>query len=197
MIAHNPGSVTNSTSAAYFADYLWGAFGPQTSDWVNAGKPRPFGSVAVDGFDFDIESNLYGSTPTDASGNPVPNYRWQNYAAMITKLRNNAVAAGTKILISGAPQCVVPDANLYYAIANSYFDMLFVQFYNTQGCSARDGLNTIQGNTAGGDISFNKWATNSNDGVPTQNPTVPIYIGLVSLRLLILRILDDLLTTIP
>lgn len=173
--------ITNTTTANYFADYLWGAFGPQTTAWTNAGNPRPFGSQVVDGFDFDIESD-YGSgvVPKDQAGNPVPNYKFQGYAQMITKLRSNAAAANTPILISGAPQCVVPDAHLNYAIANSYFDFLFVQFYNTNGCSARDGVNTINGNTAGGDISFNQWATNSNNGVPSNNPNVPIYIGLVS-----------------
>lgn len=40
-----------------FADFLWGAFGPVTDEWVDAGKPRPFRDVVVDGFDFDIEYN--------------------------------------------------------------------------------------------------------------------------------------------
>jgi hypothetical protein len=43
-----------------FADFLWGAFGLQTKEWLAQGLPRPFDgpnnqSVEVDGFDFDIE----------------------------------------------------------------------------------------------------------------------------------------------
>ena len=40
--------MANDTSATNFADFLWGAFGPQTSAWTNAGKPRPFGTAVVD-----------------------------------------------------------------------------------------------------------------------------------------------------
>lgn len=58
--------LTGVTDGEYFADFLWGAFGPRTSSWVAQGKPRPFDgangqSVEVDGFDFDIE---YPSTGT-------------------------------------------------------------------------------------------------------------------------------------
>jgi chitinase len=43
-----------------FADFLWGAFGPQNATWLANGMPRPFDGpdgteVTVDGFDFDIE----------------------------------------------------------------------------------------------------------------------------------------------
>lgn len=49
-----------------FADFIWGAFGPQTQAWLDQGLPRPFDgpgnqAVEVDGFDFDIEIPSPGS----------------------------------------------------------------------------------------------------------------------------------------
>lgn len=57
--------ILSQESAEDFADFLWGAFGPVQDDWVQAGNPRPFGDVVVDGFDFDIEHN--GDFGTDPS----------------------------------------------------------------------------------------------------------------------------------
>jgi chitinase len=53
-------NLTGSAHGDAFADFLWGAFGPQTKEWLKHGLPRPFDgpnnqSVEVDGFDFDIE----------------------------------------------------------------------------------------------------------------------------------------------
>jgi chitinase len=52
--------LTGASAGIAFADFLWGAFGPQTPAWLASGLPRPFDgpnnqSVEVDGFDFDIE----------------------------------------------------------------------------------------------------------------------------------------------
>jgi chitinase len=49
--------LSGDDAANSFADFLWNAFGPVSEDWVNAGNPRPFGDVVVDGFDFDVEHN--------------------------------------------------------------------------------------------------------------------------------------------
>jgi chitinase len=56
----NTYQLTGAENGVAFANFLWGAFGPQTASWLNAGKPRPFDgpskqAVEVDGFDFDIE----------------------------------------------------------------------------------------------------------------------------------------------
>lgn len=56
----NDYQLTGIADGVAFADFLWGAFGPRTAVWVNAGKPRPFDGpngeeVQVDGFDMDIE----------------------------------------------------------------------------------------------------------------------------------------------
>jgi chitinase len=52
--------LSGAANGVAFADFLWGAFGPQTQSWLNQGMPRPFDEpnnavVEVDGFDFDIE----------------------------------------------------------------------------------------------------------------------------------------------
>jgi chitinase len=59
--------LTGAANGEAFADFLWGAFGPQTQDWLDKGLPRPFdgpknASVEVDGFDFDIEIPSPGKT---------------------------------------------------------------------------------------------------------------------------------------
>ena len=53
-------ALNGASNGIAFADFLFGAFGPQKASWINAGKPRPFDgpnrqAVQVDGFDFDIE----------------------------------------------------------------------------------------------------------------------------------------------
>jgi chitinase len=52
--------LTGAAEGTAFANFLWGAFGPQTASWIQSGLPRPFDglnnlAVEVDGFDFDIE----------------------------------------------------------------------------------------------------------------------------------------------
>ncbi|OLL22944.1 Endochitinase [Neolecta irregularis DAH-3] len=70
---------------------------------------KVFGSASVDGFDMDIESG--GSN---------------GYAALINTLRS----LDSSYIITGAPQCPKPDANLDVSMQSSHYDILFVQFYN-------------------------------------------------------------------
>lgn len=160
--------VKNPASAENFANFLWGAFGPQTPEWTNADKPRPFGDAVVDGFDFDIESEI---NPAPAG---TPNYKDSGYAVMIQTFRQKKFVLDTtkNYYISGAPQCIVPDSHLAYPIANSWFDFLFVQFYNTAQCSARRGVQ-YQNGQSDTDITFDAWSQ-----VPSVNPNVKIYLGL-------------------
>lgn len=79
----------------------------------------------VDGFDLDIENGI-GAYP---------------YQYLVSTLRELFETDKSKqYYISGAPQCVVPDASMGDMIFNSVFDYLFVQFYNTPTCSARGWL---------------------------------------------------------
>jgi chitinase len=157
----------NDTSAVSFADFLIGAFGAPSPLWTG---PRPIGDSQVDGFDFDIESSL-ASDPTYPgvipAGTTFPDYKSRGYAAMA----NHIHASG--YLTSGAPQCQNPDAHLGPALTAAWFDFVFVQFYNTAGCSAMD---FIQGNHNPG-FNFATWAS---PPTPYINPSTQIYIGLVS-----------------
>ena len=114
--------LTGAAAGVAFADMVWQMFGPRVEANVARGVPRPFdlpgknGAVELDRFDFDIET-----APTDNS---------DGYVAMIKRLR--ALFATTKsprkYLITGSPQCVVPDANMGAIIARARFDALFVQY---------------------------------------------------------------------
>ncbi|KAB8303332.1 hypothetical protein EYC80_004765 [Monilinia laxa] len=153
-----------------FADFMWGAFGPQTRKWLDDGLPRPFDGpndfpVEVDGFDFDMEF------PTSD--------KQAGYIAMIQRLRSYYVGADKQYLITGAPQCIVPDANIGNMIAATQFDILFLQFYNTPWCSVRSWVNANPNYLTTGvekfsHFSYNKWA----DFLPgTASANAKLYIG--------------------
>lgn len=89
----------DSDVANYFAEFLWGAFGPQTDEWVDAGKPRPFGDAYVDGFDLDIESYI-----ADAD-NPPEGYLSKNYDVFANRLKS--VSSGLALLSSAVSVCLL------------------------------------------------------------------------------------------
>ncbi|KAF2738382.1 glycoside hydrolase [Polyplosphaeria fusca] len=148
--------------AKYFAEFLWGAFGPQTDKWVADKKPRPFGDAAVDGFDLDLEAYMEPA--------PMDGYLYKHYDIFVNHLKSLG-----NVLISGAPQCVLPDARLAHAISASSFDFVFLQFYNTPQCSSRAGYNGLA-NLATSTFTFDAWvdwlkANSANKGVK-------MYLGL-------------------
>lgn len=58
--------IASQDSAVAFAEFLWGAFGPVDSAYATPDIPRPFDSVVLDGFDFDIEWGVdYGTQLAD------------------------------------------------------------------------------------------------------------------------------------
>ncbi|RDW75900.1 glycoside hydrolase family 18 protein [Coleophoma crateriformis] len=165
--------LTGAANGIAFADFLWGAFGPQTTAWVVAGKPRPFDgaqgqAVEVDGFDFDIEL-----PSTDSSA---------GYIAMIKRLRSNFATAKKTYLITGAPQCVVPDPNMATMISGAQFDILWIQFYNTASCSARNWAtanpqySSTHKELASG-FSYDAWTAFL---VGTASSNAKLYIGLAA-----------------
>lgn len=106
----SPGNfLASSTSAASFADFLWGSYGPLQDPTLKQ-FPRPFGTdVSVDGFDLDIESG------PDSF-----------YSDLVNELRAKFATDSSKTYyISAAPQCVVPDSHLDKAIQNSIIDYLY------------------------------------------------------------------------
>ncbi|PWY79579.1 glycoside hydrolase, partial [Aspergillus heteromorphus CBS 117.55] len=148
--------ILSNSSAVNFADFLWGAFGPKTDEWVNNNGPRPFGDVVVDGFDFDIEHNGgFG------------------YAVMINHFRQLFKQAPDQTFyISGAPQCQIPDKQLADAITNSVFDFIWVQFYNTDGCAAID-YDFVSDVSTG--FNFDSWVSFINGG---KSRNAKLYMGL-------------------
>ena len=57
---------------------------------------------------------------------------------MIQRLRSHFPGADKEYIITGAPQCIVLDADMGNMIAATKFDIICVQYYNTPFCSARN-----------------------------------------------------------
>jgi chitinase len=121
-------SFTSDAQAEKFAQTVWDMF-------MGGNSPtRPFGSAIIDGVDLDIEGGLTGG-----------------YTAFVKKLRQLTKAdPNRRFLITGAPQCVFPDAYMgpgpgkVLGDAASAFDYLWVQFYNNHcffgGATFQDSL---------------------------------------------------------
>lgn len=103
-----PEVLQSTDNAQLFAEELFLAYGPKVEGYTG---PRPFGDAVVDGFDVDIEK-------VDDANFILDFARQLRYCMDNTSSR-------TKYL-SGAPQCVVPDAQLATAIAGTRFDFLYV-----------------------------------------------------------------------
>lgn len=63
-----------------------------------------------------------------------------------------ATPGAKDFIISGAPQCPLPEANMGTMIANAVFDVLFIQHYSNDayGCSAVNFSSTV----GGGNFNF-------------------------------------------
>ena len=163
-------SISSDSAAITFAIFLWQAFGPVQNGYTG---PRPFGDAVVDGFDFDIESFLKaGQDPADA---------YRGYGTMVNTFREVFAlepADSKQYYISASPQCIVPDQHLSNAIETSWFDFLFIQFYNTAQCSARAYFDHTFGAYGGPltDISFDAWVEYVLKS--SYNPDVKLYLGL-------------------
>lgn len=145
----------------YFGQFLIDSFGPYKA----GAKYRPFGNTAIDGFDFDLEANAAQMPNGDAT------YISKNYAALINKIKSLQAS----MLISSAPQCQVPDPRLGDVIKAARFDMIFTQFYNTDECSARQGVSELS-STGDAKFTFGTWA----DWLVANslNKNVKLYMGL-------------------
>ncbi|KAF4627473.1 hypothetical protein G7Y89_g10682 [Cudoniella acicularis] len=165
------------TAGIDFADFLWGAYGPLTPEWTAAGGIRPLDrgstntsslTIDIDGFDFDIE---HASTDLSAG-----------YIACINRLRANFASNPAKTyLITGAPQCPLPEPNMGAMIQAAQFDILWVQFYNNPSCSARSWANanpnyaTLGHEVSTVTLNYNEWKQQISSGASAG---AKIYIGL-------------------
>ncbi|WOG92822.1 hypothetical protein DCAR_0312099 [Daucus carota subsp. sativus] len=107
-------SMSSPADAKQVANYLYNNF----LDGQSAS--RPFGSVILDGVDFDMSDFerkgirlYYDDLARDLSG-------------FSTQQR--------KVYLSAAPQCPIPDAKLDAAIQTGLFDYVWIQFYNNPQC---------------------------------------------------------------
>ncbi|CAL0328579.1 unnamed protein product [Lupinus luteus] len=108
-------SLSSSSDAKTFADYLWNNF-------LSGKSPsRPFGDAILDGIDFDIE---LGST-----------LHWNDLASYLKQYSNSEKV----VYLSAAPQCPFPDRYLGNAIGTGLFDFIWVQFYNNPPCQYNYG----------------------------------------------------------
>ncbi|XP_028791164.1 acidic endochitinase-like [Neltuma alba] len=106
-------SLNSADDAKQLADYLWSNFLGGSSG------SGPLGDAVLDGIDFDIE------------GNDNSQY-WENLAGNLKELNQ-------QLVLSAAPQCVFPDANLRNAIDTGLFKYVWVQFYNNGQCQYNNG----------------------------------------------------------
>ncbi|KAL0256470.1 Chitinase 2 [Diplodia seriata] len=149
--------------AESFAEFLWNAFGPSKND----GTPRPFGDAVIDGFDFDIESQM-ASAPSDA-----PEYQSQYYPDLINHFHDVLFPEDTSksYYISAAPQCSFPDAHFGLTFfQTTWVDFVFVQLYNTPQCNAFVSY-------LGGSLDFFLYLDNLLD---SRNPAMRVYAGLTA-----------------
>ncbi|KAJ4476685.1 glycoside hydrolase family 18 protein [Lentinula aciculospora] len=126
-----------------FAQTIWDLFLGGSS------STRPFGAAVLDGVDLDIEGG--GGT---------------GYAAFVTEIRSLASGASKQFYITGAPQCVFPDASLGSVIDTVAFDAIYVQFYNNP-C----GLPYFETTS----WNFGVWDNWARTASP--NPDVKVFLG--------------------
>jgi chitinase len=114
--------IANMSVAQDFATQLWDMFGPVRADYKGS---RPFGTAVLDGFDMDIE-------------NPDSAFSYTFFVQEMNQLF--ATDTSKNYFMTGAPQCIVPDANMGDMMFNGKFNYLYIQFYNTPQCSARGAI---------------------------------------------------------
>jgi chitinase len=153
----------NQDVAEWLAEFLLGAYGKPTAEWIAAGKPRPFGNAFVDGFDLDLEAQA-GNMPGGKSELIYANYEFFG----------QYVKTHSSMLLSAAPQCIVPDARISPVLKKVAFDMVFTQFYNTWECSAAKEVDDRK-NKRTGTFTFDSWIKEIK---ASANPNTKFYIGL-------------------
>ncbi|GMP70416.1 hypothetical protein CsSME_00029275 [Camellia sinensis var. sinensis] len=108
-------SLSSKADAQNVAIYLWNNFlGGRSSS-------RPLGDAVLDGIDFDIE---LGSTKY-----------WDDLARYLSAYNK----FGSKVYLTGAPQCPFPDSFLGAALNTGLFDYVWIQFYNNPSCQYSSG----------------------------------------------------------
>ncbi|KAI1433202.1 glycoside hydrolase family 18 protein [Xylaria sp. CBS 124048] len=142
-------SLGSDAEATTIGTYLWNAYGG------GSGVTRPLGDISVDGFDFDLEVNI---------GNEF-------YPSMISTLRSSFADDTSKTyVITGAPQCPIPEPNMGIVINGSQFDYLWPQFYNNNNFTFPCAL-PINGNAP---FNYDQWVSYT---ATTPSADAKLFIG--------------------
>lgn len=155
---------TSDADATKFATTLWDLFGAGTGAKTGL---RPFGTVSVDGFDvgkFQPYSSLTPNPEIDRFSSDNENKKPGSYTTFVTALRKVMNADSSKqYFISGAPQCIRPDASIPLD-AMLAMDFVFVQFYNNLPCNI---------GSAGFSDSLSAWSSD----LASKGSKAKIYVG--------------------
>ncbi|XP_004145978.3 acidic endochitinase-like isoform X1 [Cucumis sativus] len=127
-------SLSSANNAKQVAGFLWNNYLGGQSD------SRPLGDAVLDGVDFVIG---FGSG--------------QFWDVLARELKSFG-----QVILSAAPQCPFPDAQLDAAIRTGLFDSVWVQFYNNPPCMYADNADNLLS-------SWNQWAA---------YPISKLYMGL-------------------
>ncbi|KAF2650357.1 glycoside hydrolase family 18 protein [Lophiostoma macrostomum CBS 122681] len=149
--SYTEGGFTSAATAISTANHIWAMFGPQQ---YGSSVLRPFGSSAIDGFDFDFEANASNLA---------------SFANQLRTLMNSATSK--KFYLSAAPQCPFPDWYNKDIIDNVALDWLNVQYYNN-GCGASS---YVAGATTQWNFNFDQWDTWAHGA--SKNPNVKVLLG--------------------
>ncbi|KAJ5831966.1 hypothetical protein N7474_000277 [Penicillium riverlandense] len=130
---YSEGGFSSEDEAKAGAQLMWETFGPKQD---GSDAKRPFGDVALDGFDFDFEANV------------------QNMAPFANELRSLMDAEkDKKYFLTAAPQCPYPDQSDKEILNGPVsIDAVWVQFYNNF-C----GVNAFSKNTDDSKFNFDQW----------------------------------------
>ncbi|KAF8945802.1 Chitinase 1 [Haplosporangium gracile] len=137
-------SLPDAAAGRAFADQIWDLF------LGGASETRPFGDAVLDGVDLDLESGQNAG-----------------YVAFVDSLRAKFAGGTRHYYITAAPQCPYPDMATKDALEHSWFDLVWVQFYNNY-C----GINNFGSGTSFNFATWNNWATTAS-----LNKNVRILLG--------------------
>ncbi|KAJ1927338.1 Chitinase 2 [Tieghemiomyces parasiticus] len=139
-------SLSSGEEGAKVANAVWDTFLGGTQ----SGVLRPFGDAVLDGVDLDIEH-------TPATG----------YTEFVQRLRNLYVTDKSRnYYIAAAPLCHYPDLVMPQTYNQAWFDMLYIQFYNSPCGADRFGTQTF---------NFQLWDAWAR--LYSVNKDVKIYLG--------------------
>ncbi|KAJ5958123.1 Glycoside hydrolase superfamily [Penicillium vulpinum] len=149
---YSEGGFKSEQDAKDGARLMWETFGPKQE---GSDALRPFGDVALDGFDFDFEANV------------------EHMADFANELRSLMEADKTeqKFFLTAAPQCPYPDqADKDILNGPVYIDAIWVQFYNNY-C----GVNNFNTDSSSSKYNFEEWDNWAK--TVSKNKDVKVIVG--------------------